>query len=287
LSPSSSRPHTRRFWTLCAASIYPALRDRGMGLSFDAAGTAYIPSLTAGGANGSFFAEGSPMRVGRITTASTTMSSRKMGVIIPFSREAAKRSTPNLEQLVRKAMIDDTSAILDSVLLDAVAGDNVRPAGLLNGVTAIGSGYGGGDYTAVIADFTALMAPFIAANAADGITVVMNPSQGFNLSVMPSPLGQPGWFSEIQKRMTVVESTHATAKRLIAIRNGDFATALGDAPVVMPRTATHTTAGVAALYAAAGTAVGDLIRLSRDRIKIAIASGGATKTGQFQIVMED
>lgn len=211
-------------------SIYPALRDKGMGLSFDSAGTAYIPSLTAGGANGSFFAEGSPMRVGRITTASTTMTARKMGVIIPFSREAAKRSTPNLEQLVRKAIVDDTSTILDSLLLDAVAGDTVRPAGLLNGVAATAVGFGGGDYQAVVEDFKALLAPFIAANAADGITVVMSPTQGLNLALMPAPLGNAGWFGEIQKRINIVESTHATAGRLVAIRNPDFATATGDAP---------------------------------------------------------
>jgi hypothetical protein len=211
-------------------SIYPVLRDRGIGLSFDSAGTAYIPSLTAGGANGSFFAEGSPIRVGRITTAATTMTCRKMGVIIPFSREAAKRSTPNLESLVRQAIIDDTSATLDAALLDATAGDTVRPAGLLNGVSATATGFGGGDYQAVIEDFKALLAPFITANASDGITVVMNPTQGLNLALMPAPLGNAGWFGEIQKRVNIVESTHATAGRLIAVRNTDFATATGDTP---------------------------------------------------------
>lgn len=212
-------------------SIYPTLRDRGMAMSFDVAGTAYIPSLTAGGANGSFFAEGSPMRVGRITTAATTMTSRKMGVIIPFSREAAKRSTPNLESLVRRAIIDDTAAILDSHLLDAVAGDTVRPAGLLNGVSATAVGYGGGDYEAVIADFKALLAPFITANAADGITVIMNPSQGLSLDLMVGPDGKLGdWFGKLSSRVSIVESTHATAGRLIAIRNSDLAVAMGDAP---------------------------------------------------------
>lgn len=54
-----------------------------------------------------------------------------------------------------------------------------------------------------------------------------------------------------------------------------------------PRAATHSTAGVAALYAAGGTAVADLIRLSRDRVKIVVASGGNAKTGTFLIVIED
>ncbi|WP_448113071.1 hypothetical protein [Mesorhizobium amorphae] len=59
------------------------------------------------------------------------------------------------------------------------------------------------------------------------------------------------------------------------------------AKVCRPRGATHSNAGVAALYASAGTAVNDLIRLGRDRIKIAIAAGGNAKNGAFHIVVED
>ena len=53
-----------------------------------------------------------------------------------------------------------------------------------------------------------------------------------------------------------------------------------------PRQATHSTAGVAALYAAGGTAVNDKIALANDRIKIVIASGGNTKTGTFHFILE-
>lgn len=63
--------------------------------------------------------------------------------------------------------------------------------------------------------------------------------------------------------------------------------AVNAAKVCMPRGATHSTAGVAALYAAGGTAVTDYIRLGRDRIEIVLASGGDTKSGTFIIVMED
>ena len=54
-----------------------------------------------------------------------------------------------------------------------------------------------------------------------------------------------------------------------------------------PRGPTHSNAGVAALYASGGTAVGDMIRLSRDRVKIAIAQGGASKVGAFHVVTEN
>ena len=59
------------------------------------------------------------------------------------------------------------------------------------------------------------------------------------------------------------------------------------AVVKAPRQATHSTAGVAALYVAAGTAVQDRVCLSRDRIKIVLAQAGATHTGQFQFVIAE
>lgn len=52
-----------------------------------------------------------------------------------------------------------------------------------------------------------------------------------------------------------------------------------------PRQPTHSTAGVASLYASGGEAVNDRIALSRERIKIVIASGGDTKDGQFRVTI--
>jgi len=55
---------------------------------------------------------------------------------------------------------------------------------------------------------------------------------------------------------------------------------------VAPRQATHSTAGVAALYAGGGTAVLEQICIAKDRIKIVIAQGGNTKTGTFHFIVE-
>jgi len=57
--------------------------------------------------------------------------------------------------------------------------------------------------------------------------------------------------------------------------------------VKRPRAATHSTAGVASVYASGGTAVNDRIALARDRVKIAIAQGGNGKTGTFVITVDD
>lgn len=53
-----------------------------------------------------------------------------------------------------------------------------------------------------------------------------------------------------------------------------------------PRAATHSQAGVAALYAAGGTAVQDKVGMANDRIKVVIAQGGNAKSGAL-IVLTD
>jgi len=52
-----------------------------------------------------------------------------------------------------------------------------------------------------------------------------------------------------------------------------------------PRAATHHQDGTAALHAAAGTAVNDKIPLVNERVKIVLASGGATKAGSFRVIV--
>lgn len=55
--------------------------------------------------------------------------------------------------------------------------------------------------------------------------------------------------------------------------------------VVAPRQPTHSQAGVAALYAAGGTAVQARIALANDRVKIVLAQGGNAKVGVFHILV--
>lgn len=55
--------------------------------------------------------------------------------------------------------------------------------------------------------------------------------------------------------------------------------------VLAPRMATHSTLGAAALYAAAGLPVLDRVVAVRDRVKIAVTNGGASKTGVFHVVV--
>lgn len=54
---------------------------------------------------------------------------------------------------------------------------------------------------------------------------------------------------------------------------------------VAPRQATHATDGSASLYAATGEPVEDYIVAAEDRVKIVVAQGGATKSGEFIILV--
>lgn len=56
---------------------------------------------------------------------------------------------------------------------------------------------------------------------------------------------------------------------------------------IAPRQATHSTAGVAALYASGGTAVLDYIHACNERIKIVVAQGGNAKTGTLTIITDE
>lgn len=60
-------------------------------------------------------------------------------------------------------------------------------------------------------------------------------------------------------------------------------TNMNGSTTVFPRAATADVAGAAALYAAGGTPVNDLIPVAQERVKIAIAQGGASKTGRFHV----
>lgn len=54
---------------------------------------------------------------------------------------------------------------------------------------------------------------------------------------------------------------------------------------VAPRMATHTTAGVAAVYAAAGEPVLDYVPVANERIKITVANGGDAGAGTFYVIV--
>ena len=68
----------------------------------------------------------------------------------------------------------------------------------------------------------------------------------------------------------------------VEIWNEDNVTA---SKAVYPRAATHTTAGVGAVFASAGEAVLDYIPVANERIKITVENGGDGGTGTFYVMV--
>lgn len=218
---------------LPATAIYPQLRDLGVGLTFGPnSGAIKIPRSSSSTAlAGGFVLEGDPIPVGRMTLDSITLTPTKFGIIVPFTKEALRYTTPTLESVVRSELLAATSLTLDGLLIDSTASSATRPAGLLNGVSA-GTVYAGGDYTAFLEDMKTLLGPFDTANAGRQIVVLMNPKQARNIRMMPGPNSSGfGWAQQFMADFKVIASTAVTANTVIALDVADFVTATGDTPM--------------------------------------------------------
>ncbi len=99
-------------------------------------------------------------------------------------------------------------------------------------------------------------------------------------------------FSGLIESVQYVKSTYVDgvdfAVTLEATTEGVWSESNVNAAVIKhPRAATHSTAGVALVYASGGTAVNDKIAVGNDRVKFAVTSGGTSTTGTFVVTVTD
>jgi HK97 family phage major capsid protein/HK97 family phage prohead protease len=222
--------------TLIADSVYPALRAAGGQYTFGRNGVVSLPARsTATTVAGSFVGQGAPIPVRQGAFTATTLTPKKLAVITTFSREMAEHSTPQIEQVLRQAIVEDTSVAIDTILLDATAASAIRPAGLRNGVTG-GTPTAGGGVAAVTADVKALIGALITGTNGQlrKPVWVMNPAQALALSLITNTNGAFVFREEIGNNRfqgyPVVQSSTVTAATVLLIDAADFFTATGDAP---------------------------------------------------------
>ena len=171
-------------------SVFAALRARSVSLDFGRAESIKIPRRDAGdrGVQPAFVGEGGVIPVGQMALGSQVLSRYKVAVISSWTNELAQMSTPQIEGLVRQGILDDTAWKLDQALLDnaaPVAG--VRPAGLMNGVTAVNSS---GDTAAnIVEDLKVLIDAMVSANLGANPVLVMNNSRLLGLSTVMNAVG--------------------------------------------------------------------------------------------------
>lgn len=221
---------------LLPLSVYPTLRDRGGKFSFDRAGVVSIPGRSSTpSVAGSFVAQGGAIPVRQAGFTAITITPRKMAVITVFTREMAEHSTPAIEDELRKAIQEDTAVSIDTVLLDATAASDVRPAGLRSGVTGITPATGGG-FNALVADIKGLVGAVLTTSMGNlrSPVFIMNGAQALSIAMTQNAGGDfpfaAGIANSTLQGYPVIQSATVPVGTIVLIDAADFFTATGDEP---------------------------------------------------------
>jgi hypothetical protein len=123
--------------TLGPASAGSILLSRCLQFQFDHVGPIIVHGVVHSASNAAFVAEGAPIPVLKLSSApQLLLAPKKLAAITAFTRELFEHSTPNIEAITRQVLTESLACAFDTKLLDAVAADDVRPAGLRNGIAA-------------------------------------------------------------------------------------------------------------------------------------------------------
>lgn len=174
-------------------SVIPAF-PFGQNYQFDGYASIYMPTRS-GSANdlaGAFRAEGAPIPVKKLALSSKKLSPKSLGVISHFTNEMLERSTPNIEQIVRAAMLADTAEALDAAFLGTAAATATVPAGLQAlAVAADKNPSSGTDVDKIHGDLS-LMVRRLAGHrmgSVAGTRWIMNPAQFYTLKLARNAMG--------------------------------------------------------------------------------------------------
>jgi HK97 family phage major capsid protein len=226
---------TRGFINLMVpTSVAAALAAKAVPLDFGGFDSVTLPRRNARGATGAnmggaWVGEGGAIPLGRMAIGASKLSRYKMGVISTFSKELARRSTPAIESIVRQAILDDMSVEMDAAFVGAgaaVAG--VRPAGILNGVSAA-AGTAGGGIDAVVADIKAAMGTLTGAGLGSRPVLIVNTLDAMSVSMMQTAMGEFLFAAEMNGGrllgIEVIKSLNVPSKTMMLVDAATLATA--------------------------------------------------------------
>jgi Phage capsid family len=202
------------------ASAGAVLLSRGISLSFDQNYSLQIPSLVASAAGVDFVGEMQPIPVRQLVTGGLTLTPRKFATISTYTRETFLHSTPNIQKIVQQTLTETVALKLDSVLLDANAGDSVRPPGLRNGIASLTASSATPATEAMLADVAALVAAVAPVAGNNPIVLIASPARAAKMKLR-SPQGFP---------FEVLGSSAVAAGDLIAIASNALASATDPVP---------------------------------------------------------
>jgi len=222
---------------LMPKALLTRLAPRGLSLDFGNAGRIVIPGRQrTPSLAGSFVGEGMPIPVRQGAFTSIQFTRKKVGVISVWTKEMEDASTPAIEGVIREAIQDDTSVVVDSLLIDANAATVIRPAGLLNGVSALTATTGGG-LGALVGDILQLVGGIVTSSYGNvrNLVWLINPAQVLSASLTGASATGVYPFKEEISRGTLgnipfIDSSTVPVKTLILVDAADFVSIGGGAP---------------------------------------------------------
>jgi Phage capsid family len=117
----------------------------------------------------------------------TVGPTRKLAFIVPISIELENYSAESASAIITRLMADVAGKALDGAIFSSVAADELRPAGLLNGVTPITAATGGG-LDAMATDVRNMIAEMADAGlGGDDLIFIGHPTQAVSLRLLASP----------------------------------------------------------------------------------------------------
>jgi len=147
-----------------------------------------IPSQLTGG-QAQWVGEGARKPLTNPTYGEVEIKEHKLAAITVYTQELMRRSDPAVDILVRDDLIEASKTLIDNTFLDAGAATAVRPAGLLDGITATpNTGTTAENYEA---DLLALVNSFVTANLSlDGAYFIMSETRAAQISLLRDALGR-------------------------------------------------------------------------------------------------
>jgi hypothetical protein len=196
------------------------LIDRAARYSFEGVNSVSLPRLSADFPAPAWISEGGAIPVYQGSFASVLLGPpKKLAAMAGLTNEMAAMSAEDAEQTIRILLEDAAAKALDASLFSDAAASAVRPAGLLNGVTAIGATAGGG-VNAMVGDLRNLVGALSDAGGGSDVMIFAHPRQATVLKLQASP----GFDTP------VIGTTALAAGTIVAVEVGAFASGFGADP---------------------------------------------------------
>lgn len=208
---------------LAPASAGATAMQRGLQFQFEGGYKSIgVAGITAVKTNASFVQEGKPIPVFKLDTSKgIELTARKLAAISIFTRETFEHSIPNIELLVRTVLAESVGLALDDKMLDATAGDEVRPAGLRYNINATAASAASTALEAMKADIGTLTTAVAPVAGSSPILLIASPAQAMAVKL---------WRTGGESAFEVLPSGALTAGTVIAIAANCLASAADPAP---------------------------------------------------------